>query len=82
MYSLNQLKYFIMKLSTIGQLKLDRKEDGGQALICENLPIVTGHSDEENGMFVVLQSWDVDTVHTDLNFFLNEKVKITIEIVK
>ena len=71
-----------MKLTTIGQLNIDRKEDGGQALICENLPIVTGHSDEENGMFIVVKSWDEDTVHTDLNLFLGKKVKITIEVIE
>ena len=68
-----------MKLITIGQLNIERKEDGGQALICESLPIVTGHSDDENGMFVVVKSWDEDTVHTDLNLLLGKKVKITIE---
>lgn len=69
-----------MKLSVTGKVVVERVEDGRQALICEPFPIVTGHSDDENGMTVRLQSWDEDTVHTDLNLIRGKTVKITIEV--
>lgn len=69
-----------MKYTVTGLIKVDAVEDGGRAIICEPFSIETGHSDE-NGMFITLQSWDEDTVHTDLNLIKNKKVKITIEVV-
>jgi len=71
-----------MKLTTSGIINIDRVEDGKQALICESMPIETGHSDNENGMSVTLSSWDEDTVHTDLNLLRGKKVKITIEVIE
>jgi hypothetical protein len=70
-----------MKLTTTGLVSIERVEDGGQAIICESFPIVTGHSDDENGMFITLSSWDQDTVHTDLKLLNGKKVKITIEVI-
>ncbi len=71
-----------MKFTTEGLVQIDSSEDGGQAKICQSFPITTGHSDEDNGMFIILQSWDEDTVHTDLNLLVGKKVKITIEVIE
>lgn len=71
-----------MKYTTEGKVIVERVEDGKQALICESFKIETGHSDEENGMFLTLQSWDEDTIHTDLNLIKGKKVKITIEVIE
>lgn len=57
-------------------------EDGGMAMISENFPINTFSSDDENGMFVVLKSWDEDTTHIDLRSIVGKKVKITIEVLE
>jgi len=70
-----------MKYTTTGEVKVERKQYGGQVLICETFPINTGHSDEKNSMFLSLQSCDEDTVHTDLNLIRGKKVKITIEVI-
>jgi hypothetical protein len=70
-----------MKFITQGKVVIERHEDGGQAKICEAFPINTGNSDEENGMFVVLKSWDEDTDHADLQMLLGKKIKITIETI-
>lgn len=69
-----------MKFTTQGQVIIESHEDGGQAKICESFPIVTGNSDE-NGMFLVLKSWDEDTDHADLKLLLGKKIKITIETI-
>lgn len=69
-----------MKYTIESIIKVDAIEDGGKAIIAESIPIVTGHSDDENGMFLKLQSWDVDTVHTDFNLLNGKKIKITIEV--
>lgn len=68
------------KLKTEGYIKVESREDGGQALICESFKINTANSDDENGMFIILQSWDEDTVHTDLNSLIGTKVRLTIEV--
>lgn len=70
-----------MKYTTKGLVQIDASEDGGQAKICQPFPIETGHSDLFNGMFITLQSWDEDTVHTDLNLLVGKNVKITIEVI-
>jgi hypothetical protein len=70
-----------LKLKTEGVLKKESQEDGGQAVITEGLSFNTANSDEDNGMFVKIQSWDMDTEHVDLNRFLGHKVRITIEII-
>lgn len=56
-------------------------EDGGAALIAEPIPFDTLNSDEDNGMFVKIQSWDEDTEHTDMQKLIGKKVRITIEII-
>lgn len=71
-----------MKFTTEGLVQIDASEDGGQAKICQSFPITTLDSDEDNGMFITLQSWDEDTVHTDLNLLVGKKVKITIEVIE
>lgn len=38
-------------------------------------------SDEENGMFAIIQSWDEDNVHADMQKFIGKKVRVTIEII-
>lgn len=68
------------KLKTEGVVKIESREDGGQALICEVFKVDTANSDDENGMFFILQSWDVDTVHTDLNTLIGKKIRITLEV--
>ncbi len=70
-----------MKFKTEGQLVKECVEDGGQAVICDRLNFITQNSDDENGMSVTIQSWDEDTIHTDLNLLLNKKVRITIEVI-
>ena len=52
-------------------------EDGGRyfgILLCDN-------SEEENGMYVKICSWDENRKHTDFNKFKNRKIKITIETI-
>ena len=68
------------QLKTEGRVKVESREDGGQALICETFKINTANSNDENGMFVILQSWDEDTVHADLNSLIGAKIRITIEV--
>jgi len=68
-----------LKFVTEGYVIIDMVEDGGAAVIAESFPIETGNSDEENGLFVKLQSWDEDTVHADFNLIRGKKVRITIE---
>jgi len=70
-----------MKLITTGELIVDSIEDGGQAIICDRLSFNTEHSDDDNGMFVIIQSWDEEELHSDINLFKNKKVKITIETI-
>lgn len=68
-----------VKFEVNGKLTLENVEDDGAALISELMPIETGHSDDESGMFVTIHSWDEDGVHTDFNLLKDKKVKITIE---
>ena len=68
------------KLTTEGVVELESKEDGGAAMIAETFPFETDSSDDENGMFVKIQSWDEDTVHSDFIRILGKKVRITIEV--
>ena len=70
-----------MKLITTGELIVDSIEDGGQAIICDRLSFNTEDSDDDNGMFVIIQSWDEEELHSDINLFKNKKVKITIETI-
>jgi hypothetical protein len=71
----------IMKYIVKGTLKVERVEDGGCALIGESFPINTAHSDDENGMFLTIQSWDEDSTHVDFNLIKDKKIKITIEVI-
>jgi len=50
-----------------------KSEDGGQALI------YTISDDNEIGMFIKLQSWDITKKHIDFNNLVGKKIKITIE---
>lgn len=52
-------------------------EDSGCAKI---LTVVFNEDDEENGMFVRIQSWDDDKKHIDFNKMIGKKIKVTIEI--
>lgn len=70
-----------MKYIVEGALKVERIEDGGYALIGESFPINTEHSDDENGMFLTIQSWDEYTKHIDFNLIKDKKIKITIEVI-
>lgn len=54
-----------------------KKEDGGQAIIFT----VSEPFEEENGMFVRIQSWDDKKEHTDLKKFEGRKIRITIETI-
>lgn len=51
-------------------------DDNGQAKIftCEN-------SEDENRMFIRIQSWDETKKHEEFNKFVGRKIKITIETV-
>lgn len=69
------------KLEAEGTFRIDRKEDGGEALIGESFNFNTPNSDEENGMFVIIQSWDENLAHTDIKNLVGKQVKITIEVV-
>lgn len=56
-----------------------RSEDGGQAAM---IPLVKeGEKDNDNGMFVMLQSWDDKKEHSDFRTFVGRKVRITIETI-
>ncbi len=70
-----------MELNTTGIVTLWRKEDGGQALICDTFEF-DSNEETENGMFVILQSRDETLEHKDLNSLLGKKIKITIEIIE
>lgn len=54
------------------------KEDGGMALIAENIEHNPG---APNGMFVRLQSWDETKQHTVLWDFAGRKVRVTVEVI-
>jgi hypothetical protein len=69
------------KLSTEGVLNVDRTEDGGCALISESFQFNTLNSDEDNGMFINIYSWDDDMLHTDMKQFIGKNVRITIEVI-
>lgn len=70
-----------MKFKTEGIVKIDRREDSGQAVIAEPIVIDTPSSDEENGLMVRLTSWDVNSKHVDMNKLIGKKIKITIETI-
>lgn len=69
-----------MKIIKEKILKLENTEDYNQAMICEDIIIDTEHSNDENGMFIRIQSWDLSKKHIDLNNLLNKRVRITIEV--
>ena len=52
-------------------------EDGGQAKIVG----LEQNAEDENGMFVKIQSWDEEKKHEEFNKFVGRKVKITIETI-
>ena len=54
------------------------KEDGGQAMVFT----VSDPFQEENGLFVRIQSWDENKEHTEFKKFEGRKIRITIETIK
>jgi hypothetical protein len=52
-------------------------EDGGQAKIVT----LAQHPEDENGMFVKIQSWDETLKHEEFEKFVGRKVKVTIEAI-
>lgn len=55
-------------------------EDGGRALIWEDGEQVSPpEEDRENGMFVLLQSWDDFKSHEVFKRFVGRRVRITVE---
>lgn len=67
-------------LESEGIFTIDRKEDGGCALISDVFKFETINSDEETGMFAIIQSWDENLKHDDINNLIGKRVKIKIEI--
>lgn len=61
------------------EVKLKEKdvdtEDGGQAKIID----IVNDSNDENGIFIRLHSWDENREHLDFNKLIGRKVKIKIE---
>lgn len=66
-----------MKIEMEGLVDL-HKEDGGLALIAEN---IEHDPDALNGMFVRLQSWDDAKQHKTLRAFAGKKVRVTVEVI-
>lgn len=56
------------------------KEDGGQALIT-TMDFRDTPEDEDNGMFVRIQSWDENCKHEEFKKFEGRKIRITIETI-
>lgn len=69
-----------LNLESEGIFKIDRKEDGGCALISDVFKFETINSDEENGMFAIIQSWDENLKHKDISNLIGKRIKIKIEI--
>jgi hypothetical protein len=63
-------------------ITLESVEDGGQAMIDEAISFDTLNSNDDNFMFVNIQSWDEDTEHTDMINLIGKKVRITIEVLE
>ena len=62
-----------------GLVQYTKHEDGGQALLVD-LDFVQPR--EDNGMFVILQSWDETGKHTELTQYLGRRVRITVEVIE
>lgn len=52
------------------------KEDGGRALIAQ-----IESENEEDDVFVRIQSWSDDRTHTVMNSIQGKKVRVTIEVI-
>ena len=63
-------------------ITLESVEDGGQAMIDEAISFDTLNSNDDNFMFVNIQSRDEDTEHTDMINLIGKKVRITIEVLE
>jgi hypothetical protein len=63
-------------------ITLESVEDGGQAMIAEAISFDTLNSNDDNFMFVNIQSWDEDIEHTDMKNLIGKKVRITIEVLE
>lgn len=61
-------------------------EDGGSAIILTVYDSEFTTSEEENGMFVRIQSWDErkdpSVKHEEIRQFANKKIRITIETIE
>jgi len=53
-------------------------DDGHQSLVYQ----VDDGTEEENGMFVRLHSWSTKKEHSELEAFLDKKVRVTIEVIE
>ena len=56
-----------------------RGEDGRQAAMVTL--VKEEEKEQDNGMFVVLQSWDDKRLHSEFFSFVGRKVRITIETI-
>lgn len=65
-------------IETVMEEQFVEIEDGGYAKIFT----AAKEPDEENGMFVRIQSWDEYLDHVDFDKFVGKKIKITIETVE
>lgn len=72
-----------MILVAEGNINPIKSEDGGQAMLGEPISFHTGNSDEDNGLFIRLCSWDDNLKHVDLNKLQRAggKIRITIETI-
>ena len=52
-------------------------QDGGQAQIVEFFS-----HDMGEGLFVRLQSWDPDGLHSEMALMMNKRVRVTVEILE
>jgi hypothetical protein len=72
------------KVKKIIEGKIDKEntntEDGGQAVIT-TMEFRDTPEDEDNGMFVRIQSWDENCKHEEFKKFEGRKIRITIETI-
>ena len=61
-----------------GILRERKREDGGRALLTELE--VEESEDKDNGMFVIVQSWDENKEHSEIRPFLDREITISIKI--
>jgi hypothetical protein len=74
----------IIIIDTDYSLRGYRTEDSGYAQIMDIVPDIDNMEcpdDNDNGLFVRLQSWDETKQHIDFNKFIGKKIKVTIETI-